>query len=97
MILVENFINEMEKIYGKKNVDLNEMVHWVDYIYHYNLKNKKYEEFCKYIMKEYGINNFEEFKEFIDCVFKTNIKNKILIRKVKKILNSSNEQSKIYK
>ena len=97
MILVENFINEMEKICDKKNNDLNEIVHWVAYLYHYNFKNKKYEEFCKNIMKEYGVVSFEEFKQFIDCVLKMNRNNNFLMGEVKKILNISTGLSKIYK
>ena len=94
LILVENFVKNLAKIYkkennNKKNINLNEILYWVSYISQYNDNNKEYKTFCKKIMEEYNINDFAEFKNFIFNILENNKKEQNSIAEEKKTLNSS--------
>ena len=94
LILVENFAKNLAKLYkkennNKKNINLNEILYWVSYISQYYNNNKEYEIFCKKVMEEYNISDFNEFKNFICNIMENNKKNQCLIGDVKKILNTA--------
>lgn len=93
LILVENFAKNLAKIYkkennNKKNINLNEILYWVSYISQYHGNNKEYEKFCRKIMEDYNINDFNEFKNFICNILENNKKNQCLIGDAKKIINA---------
>ena len=90
LILVENFAKNLAKIYkkennNKKNINLNEILYWVSYISQYHGNNKEYEKFCRKIMEDYNINDFNEFKNFICNILENNKKNQCLIGDAKKM------------
>ncbi|MCQ2816721.1 MAG: hypothetical protein MJ252_05580 [archaeon] len=60
-----------------------------------NIKNKnepnQYEEYCKGIMKEFELENFEDFKTFIEKTLKRRANNDNFLEGIKKILLTENK------
>ncbi len=54
-------------------------------------ENPEYEKYCKKIMDEYGFDNYNEMKKYIDDLLRRNGDNKKRVEKIKKILMTGNK------
>ena len=74
---------------AKDEIDLNDILYWISSLVKNKKENDEYKSYCKNLMKENNIKNFEEFKSFIDKILNKNIQNNNFIGGVKKILSTN--------
>ena len=93
----EAFTNKVVSLFYKynngknieNNIDLKDIIYWISFAAQKNKENEEYEKYCKALMENNNLNNFDEFKVFIDSILKRNLKNNNFIGGVKKILNTN--------
>ena len=94
------FVNKVISIFFKNNKDrikdeinLDEILYWILSISNYQKENEEYKKYCKQLMKNNNINNFNELKLFVDKILNKNIQNNNFIGGVKKILSTNIEDN----
>ena len=94
------FTNKVISLFYKKNknirkneIDLNDILRWISSLSKNKKENDEYKLYCKKLMKENNINDFNELKSFIDKILNKNIQNNNFIGGVKKILSSNIENN----
>ena len=93
------FIDDIKLLYNKydqknaSDINLNEIFDWINNNAKENIKYKKeyekYKIFCDNLMKEFGVNEFDNFKNFILNTVSKNKKNTNFVCGMKKILCAS--------
>ena len=98
LLVYKNFIHQMKNIYLENNNLKNEKEIKIKDILFWSCANKnnknKYEEFCKEIMSENNINDFDNFKEIIKKLMKNKSQNNNLIKGINRIFDGFNKTLK---
>ena len=81
----------------KNNINFDDVLCWILSLSNYNKENEEYKLYCKKIMKNYNIKNFNQFKSFIDKILNKNIQNNNFIGGVKKILTTNIDDNSDFK
>ena len=81
----------------KNNINFDDVLCWILSLSNYNKENEEYKLYCRKIMKNYNIKNFNQFKSFIDKILNKNIQNNNFIGGVKKILTTNIDDNSDFK
>ena len=86
---VISLFNKNSKNKNKEKINLDEILYWISSNLNYKKEEDKYKNYCNQLMKYNHINNFEEFKLFIDQILNKNIQNNNFLGGVKRILSTN--------
>ena len=96
LLKYENELNEFKEFYNQNFVDNEKLFkyserEWLSKIIKRYESNKKYKNYCKSIMNNFKIKNFNNFKMFINDILSENKKMKSSINDINEILYEDNQ------
>lgn len=98
LLVYKNFIHQMKNLYLQNNNPKNEKDIKIKDILFWSCSNKKnknkYEEFCKEVMSENNINDFDNLKEIIKKLMKNKTQDNNLIKGINRIFDGFNNKLK---